>query len=65
MIKDYGDKVDMTSRERLLDKIDNYIHKLLHDQKDKWDSGLKNDYYFTYDLVEDIEAVLDKWSKKI
>ena len=51
--------------KKILDKIDKYIHKILEAEKDKWDSGMKNSYYSTYDLVEDIEAVLDKWERKI
>ena len=47
-----------------LNKIDKFIHKMLNDEKDKWLSGMKNEYFNVYDLVEDIEEVLDKWEKK-
>ena len=50
--------------KKILEKIDKYIHKILQSEKDKWNSGIKNSYFSTYDLVEDIEEVLDKWDKK-
>lgn len=50
--------------KKILAKIDNYIHKILENEKDKWESGMKNSYFQTYDLVEDLEQVLDKWDRK-
>lgn len=50
--------------KRILEKIDKFIHKILENEKDKWESGMKNSYFLTYDLVDDIEQVLDKWDKK-
>lgn len=51
--------------KKILEKIDKFIHKILENEKDKWQSGMKNNYYSVYDLVEDIEEVLDKWDTKI
>ena len=50
--------------KKILERIDNYCHKILQAEKDKWNSGMKNEYYSVYDLVEDIEMVLDRWEKK-
>lgn len=50
--------------KKILEKIDKFIHKILQNEKDKWNSGMKNSYYSTYDLVEDIEEILDKWEKR-
>ena len=50
--------------KKILERIDNYIHAILNKEKDKWNSGMKNHYYAMYDLVEDIEEVLDKWENK-
>ena len=50
---------------KILEKIDKYIHKILENEKDKWNSCMKNEYFSTYDLVEDIEEVLDKWERRI
>ena len=51
--------------KKKLKKIDDFIHKMLQVEKDKWNSGLKNNYYSMYDLVEDIEEVLDKWERRV
>lgn len=50
--------------KKILEKVDKFIHKLLTNEKDKWQSGLKNNYFAVYDLVEDLEQVLDKWSNR-
>lgn len=51
--------------KKILDKVDKFIHKILENEKDKWNSGMKNNYYNVYDLVEDLEEVLDKWDRKL
>ena len=51
--------------KKIIDKIDKFITKCLVNEKGKWDSGMKNSYYLTKDLTDDIQEILNKWRAKL